>query len=800
MQLHRFWLVVSILVGLGSALPAVAQLLPGTASMTTPAGTSGVSGVLSDVLKEAGKAGATVIVVDSSGQTAATNAGTGSAAAPTENSILPPNLSPMMSFQHGVMNFRHTLRDRLNAMPDSLHQVAATLRAASPDGRIATFGWALALLLAFFAVGYVVERQIYGKPIAKYVILPLIKPHPQGYTGKFPFLVIRFLAGVIGIGVSLLVAYGIGLWFFGWPDNAPMQFTLTMIFLACGGSRLVILTWRMVLAPFISQYRIPHFSDRDAVKLYYWLSTLAMIDLWSLAVTSWIKELGLNYDVYALMGTVASTVLTILNILMVFANGRAISRAMCKGLSDHDPATGVFTGPTFGASFVSRAWGPFVILYVVFVWFKLTYDLVLERSTPVPLIAGAYAIVISMLLVYAVVNFVIERGFERARAIREMNRSIEAAPEGSELATLSPLRPKPSMQSFEDLAHRVSGILALVAGLWAGLEIWGARSAMVSDSLSSQIVSLVTIAFLAYIVYHAFRIWIDNKITDEQGDVVTTEVELGDEGGAASASRLSTLLPLFRVLVLSVIIVTFGMILLLQLGINVTPLFTGAGVVGLAIGFGAQSLIRDIFSGAFFLIDDAFRKGEYVDTGTVKGTVEKISLRSFQLRHHRGALNTIPFGAIQHLTNYSRDWAIMKLPLRVTYDTDPEEVRKLIKNLGMSLLEDPIIGPLFLQPLKSQGVIEMQDSAMIIRVKFMTRPLDQWVIRKRVLHDIRDLFEREGIKFATTIVTVRLASDSEVHDYKSLTPDQKLAIAGAAHIGVMDDLEDSEMEPGADMR
>ena len=142
----------------------------------------------------------------------------------------------------------------------------------------------------------------YGRRIARYFIVPLIKPNPQGYTEKFPFLVIRFLGGVVGIGVSVLVAYGVGLWFFGWPDNAPMQFTLTMIFIAYSISRLVVLIWRMVLAPYISQYRIPHFSDRDAMKLYYWLSTAAILDIWSLTFTIWIRELGLNYDVYVLDG------------------------------------------------------------------------------------------------------------------------------------------------------------------------------------------------------------------------------------------------------------------------------------------------------------------------------------------------------------------------------------------------------------------------------------------------------------------------------------------------------------------
>jgi len=229
----------------------------------------------------------------------------------------------------------------------------------------------------------------------------------------------------------------------------------------------------------------------------------------------------------------------------------------------------------------------------------------------------------------------------------------------------------------------------------------------------------------------------------------------------------------------------------MEIGVNVSPLFAGAGVVGIAVGFGAQTLIRDIFSGAFFLIDDAFRKGEYIDLGDVKGTVEKISVRSMQLRHHLGALNTIPFGEIKVLTNYSRDWVIMKLPLRVTYDTDVEKVRKLIKKLGERLLDDPVIGQNFIEPLKSQGVIEMQDSAMIIRVKFMTKPGDQWLVRKKVYEEIRQLFEREGIHFAHREVTVRLAEGNG----EDLTKNQKKAVTGA----VQRTIEDEDEEDGGSL-
>ena len=179
----------------------------------------------------------------------------------------------------------------------------------------------------------------------------------------------------------------------------------------------------------------------------------------------------------------------------------------------------------------------------------------------------------------------------------------------------------------------------------------------------------------------------------------------------------------------------------------------------------------------FFLIDDAFRRGEYIDVGSVKGTVEEISIRSMQLRHHMGALHTIPFGEIRHLTNFSRDWVMMKLKLRLTYDTDVEKVRKLIKNLGQRLLEHPEVGEMFLQPLKSQGVYSMEDdSAMIVRVKFMTRPGDQFVVRKTAYTAIRELFEQEGIEFAHRIVKVQL----DGKESEELSPEERQRVAGAA--------------------
>jgi small-conductance mechanosensitive channel len=118
----------------------------------------------------------------------------------------------------------------------------------------------------------------------------------------------------------------------------------------------------------------------------------------------------------------------------------------------------------------------------------------------------------------------------------------------------------------------------------------------------------------------------------------------------------------------------------------------------------------------------------------------------------------------------------------VTYDTDVERVRKLIKKLGIALLDDPVVGDKFIQPLKSQGVIQMDDSAMIIRVKFMTYPGEQWVLRKRIFAEIRELFEREGIKFAHREVTVRIPGIEDKQD--ELSEEQMKAIGAAARRSV----------------
>ncbi|OED38049.1 hypothetical protein AB833_21330 [Chromatiales bacterium (ex Bugula neritina AB1)] len=788
--------ISALILGLLLSLPAHANAL--ALSLTTPTDTAKDTtknaDLVSELISAAESNGMRVIVIENT-----TSQGTsGNSETPRTNAmeLLPPGATSLMQIQTEVIAFRETLKGKLAQLPAAIAATEAALRKKSPSGTLRPYVRALYWSVLLLIFGALLERELYIKRIVRRWLEPDLKDNPKGYIEKIPVLIKRALLKVVGVIVSMVVAFFTGSMMFSDVPPESIQFTIAVIYIGYAACRLLSIIWRMILAPYLSRYRIPHIADKSARTLYHWLWLVSSINVIVIMISIWLGELGEESHITAVLTSVFGAVVAIANIIMVVANRKVLSSAICNGKK--------FIEANPVPRLLSRIWLPAAISYFVFSWLEMTYRVVLDKPISTPLIAGAYGILISILCVYGLINYFIERFFQREKRYvtlppeettstsesTETPSTIETTDTGeaAEDAPTDTVINHQTLSTYEDLARRVASILSILAGLWALTKIWNVNNPLMQTSSFERGLDGIAILFFGYIIYHIVRIWIDNKIQEEGGDI---SLAPGDEGGATGASRLATLLPLFRNFMLVVISLSVIFSALLEMGINVSPLFASAGVVGLAIGFGAQTLVRDIFSGAFYLFDDAFRRGEYVDIGDVKGTVEKISVRSFQLRHHLGPLHTIPFGEIQFLTNYSRDWVMMKLPLRLTYDTDPEKVRKLIKKLGQRLMDDPIIGDTFLQPLKSQGVLEMVDSAMIVRVKFMAKPGDQWVIRKRVFQEIRDLFEREGIKFAHREVTVRLAGDTP----QNLSEQQTRTVAAAA---LNDELEDEPPSSGDD--
>jgi moderate conductance mechanosensitive channel len=298
----------------------------------------------------------------------------------------------------------------------------------------------------------------------------------------------------------------------------------------------------------------------------------------------------------------------------------------------------------------------------------------------------------------------------------------------------------------------ISAIAVLACGWGVDPAHFHAQETCVGR-LADGVLSAIAIVLIADVLWHAIKTAIDSKLAGTAG------LGLPNTDEARRRARLHTLLPIFRNILFVIVIVVAALMALAAFGVEIGPLIAGLGVLGVAVGFGAQTFVRDVIAGMFYLIDDAFRVGEYIQAGRYKGTVEGFSIRSVKLRHHRGPVFTVPFSLLGAVENMSRDWVIDKIAIGVTYDSDLALAKKLIKQIGLDLAKDPELGPVIIEPLKMQGVDALGDYAVQIRAKMMTLPGENFVIRRQAYAMIKKTFDENGIKFA--FPTVQVAGERE---------------------------------------
>jgi small-conductance mechanosensitive channel len=578
--------------------------------------------------------------------------------------------------------------------------------------------------------------------------------------GKLQFLgqvLARSLLEALGVCIYILVTFMALVVFYepGTPNYAVVSIFLLVshyvIVFAFGA--------RIIFSPSASSLRLFPMEDRDAAFLYKWFIRILFVAAFFAGIALVFDQLGVNRPVYLTMYSLAGVGIILALLVMVWQSRRRVSQAIMGA----DPGADV---GAFRAAF-ARNWQYFAIVYVLAAGGTWVAKALNEENVKV------VNLLLSIFLIPVVIG--IDQWVQRLLKI--------ASGEGRETIDLSDEEPQkteelPEAVEKRDIAHYVPLIrrffrIFLIAFLFFGsLRLWGIDIS-VGRMFTRSALSIILILLLSFITWQLFKARIDQKLKEELPD----DDEEAEEGGAGG-SRMGTLLVLLRKFVLAVMFVIVSLIVLSSLGINIGPLIAGAGVLGLAIGFGAQTLVKDIISGVFFLIDDAFRVGDFIETGGTKGMVEHISLRSLRLRNPRGPVHTIPFGSMGTVTNNSRDYIISKLDFRVRYDTDVDKVRKIIKKINKKIMKDPEMGPVMLDKIKSQGVRELDDSAMIMRVKFKTIPGEQFVIRREVFRMMQESFRENGIEFAHRNVTVYMPPEDTGSENNKV--DKKVAEAAAA--------------------
>ncbi|UWQ92678.1 mechanosensitive ion channel [Rhodobacteraceae bacterium M382] len=319
----------------------------------------------------------------------------------------------------------------------------------------------------------------------------------------------------------------------------------------------------------------------------------------------------------------------------------------------------------------------------------------------------------------------------------------------------------------------ITSLVLMIGKLW-GLGVGNLQEGSMGQKVALNGIEALLVVAVGYIIWEILNLWVNNRLAEETGGAEQTSEDA--EAGGAGKSRLVSVLPLIHMAAQATIITITALLTISQFGIDIAPLLAGAGVLGLAIGFGAQTLVKDVVSGVFFLLDDAFRLGEFVDVGGTLGAIESISVRSLRLRDATGPVHIVPYGEIAKLTNHSRDYVIMKLKFTVPFDTDLEKVRKLFKKIGQELMADPAHAENMLAPFKSQGVADVNDVGIVLRGKFTAKPGTQFMMRKDIYNKVQKAFEENGIEFARKEVRVNMP---EGHDQHPLTEEQKKTLSAA---------------------
>jgi small conductance mechanosensitive channel len=214
---------------------------------------------------------------------------------------------------------------------------------------------------------------------------------------------------------------------------------------------------------------------------------------------------------------------------------------------------------------------------------------------------------------------------------------------------------------------------------------------------------------------------------------------------AESEQRAETLVRVIRYIVAAAVVVVAVLLVLGELGVAITPLLATAGVAGVALGFGAQTLVKDFLNGFFLLLEDQIRQGDVVEVAGKGGLVEEVTLRYVRLRDYEGAVHFVPAGSITTVTNRSRGYAYAVVDLHLDYQVDADAIFALLREVAHGMREDPAIGPRILEDLEIAGVDALDDARITVKCRFKVRSLEQWGVRREFLRRLKLRFEAEHI-------------------------------------------------------
>jgi hypothetical protein len=398
----------------------------------------------------------------------------------------------------------------------------------------------------------------------------------------------------------------------------------------------IILLARIVLSPGAPALRLVPMADKDATFLYRWFFRITAVAAVIVGASEIVQNIGISEDLYLLLYSASGLSVILLLVVMIWQSRHRVALAICQ-----DAAAGTCDYSPLRAG-LAKSWHILAIVYVIAMGTFWQISALIEgKGTVLRLITSLFLIPLFIGIdqwgqrLLKVASGELPETFDLS-GDQQVEAGADPQGAGELRADYEPAWDEKGItRSYIPFAKRLFRIVLMLGLLFLFLRLWGIDLS-VTRIFSATLLSTIIAVLLGLFVWEYTKTLIDKKLEEE----FPGEHEEIEEGGGVGGTRKGTLLLLLRKFVLIVLVVIVTMIVLSQIGVNIGPMIAGAGIIGLAIGFGAQTLVKDIISGVFFLIDDAFRVGDFVETAGMRGTVERISIRSMRLRHARGPVIT----------------------------------------------------------------------------------------------------------------------------------------------------------------
>jgi small-conductance mechanosensitive channel len=483
--------------------------------------------------------------------------------------------------------------------------------------------------------------------------------------------------------------------------------------------RLFVLGFRVLLQPDLPAARLCTVPDRDARVMYTWLSVVVFVMIVGVILTGVAAAIHSPPDAVSTARVIMAPLVVVVFLWFVVQSENAV-RHWCNGL----------TGAPRVYRFIGDHWIAVAAPFFLLMGAALIYGAVSELADVGAALRLTIGLIVGLLIFETLLGALLQR----------VDSALPGRTPASDAAKL------PDVLARCLRVAVLIGVGVALANAWA-VNVLGLVDASQWNALSLEMRTAGATLFVGFVIWELLKFVTDPYVVPKAG--MASKARGSSPALSPHASRLSTLVPLLRAALGIVIALVAVLIVLADLGVNITPLLAGASILGLAVSFGSQALVKDIVSGIFYLTDDAFRVGEYIECGQTRGIVEGFTLRSIRLRHPSGQLHTIPFGDLGKIANFSRDWAIVKYDFSFPRDADIDKVRSAVEGIDSELRRDPDYGRKILEPLKTQGVVGITDNALVIQFRFAAEPGNPEVIQREVMHRLMHAFQDQGIEFGS---------------------------------------------------